>query len=314
VKDTVRALGAALVAALLVAGCSSGHHSSGGFSPSTTSAPATTASPSSGPTATPIYGQRACWPIVLVHGFSGFRNLGPVEYWYHIPETLRAQGFDVYVVQDSAWNTVAVRAQELHDQILAQFPDPNVKVNLIGHSMGGLDCRYVVSQLGLASKVASVTTIGTPHHGSPVADVILGLIPGPVAAMTNVVFNFLGFDMKGGANDLTTTYCDGTFNPSTPDAPGVAYFSWAGRADPTGQTGCVLEPWLDSSWQEISNLEGDNDGLVSVTSAQWGDFRGILAADHLNEVGQPTGATGSFDSESFFLDWANELEARGFGP
>jgi triacylglycerol esterase/lipase EstA (alpha/beta hydrolase family) len=261
----------------------------------------------------PVYGTRDCWPIVLVHGFSGFRMLGPLEYWYHIPETLKAQGFEVYVVQDSAYDTIAVRAQELKDQILAQYPDPRTKVNLIGHSMGGLDSRYAVSQLGLGSKVASVTTIGTPHHGSSVANVILGLLPGPTQSMINIVFNMIGMNLQGGGDDLTTVYLDQTFNPQTPDVPGVAYFSWAGVADPVGTSGCVIESWLVPSWSVLNNLEGPNDGLVSIKSAQWGQFQGVLLADHLNEVGQPAGAT-KFDYLKFFEDWASQLESQGFGP
>src|SRR5207237_9941038 len=115
-------------------------------------------------------------------------------------------GFEVVVVQGKAWDTVQERAAALKAQILAQYPDPRVKVNLIGHSMGGLDSRYAVSNLGLGDKVASVTTIGTPHRGSSVADVIFGLLPGPVADAMNIVFNLIGMDLKGGGMDLKTWY------------------------------------------------------------------------------------------------------------
>jgi triacylglycerol lipase len=41
---------------------------------------------------------------------------------------------------------------------------------LIAHSMGGLDSRFMLSPANLdhlAAHVASLTTISTPHHGSP---------------------------------------------------------------------------------------------------------------------------------------------------
>src|SRR6202007_758917 len=42
------------------------------------------------------------------------------------------------------------------------------KFNLIGHSQGGITARYVANVA--PELVASVTTVGTPHQGSPVAD------------------------------------------------------------------------------------------------------------------------------------------------
>jgi triacylglycerol lipase len=308
---------AAAASALVGVGCSSGSHHSGGFvsssAPASTTPSSTTPSSGAPSTGAPQNTVQSCWPIVFVHGFGGFKNLGPVEYWWHIPEDLQAHGFQVYVASDTSVSTVQDRAQELENQIIAQFPDPNVKVNLIGHSMGGLDCRYLVSSLGFANRVASVTTIGTPHRGSSVADVIFGLVPGSIVDATNVLMNLVGYDLNGG-REMTTSYMQGTFNPANPDAPGVAYFSWAGVADPGGsQTGCAVQPYLVPTWEIVSNVEGPNDGLVSVASAQWGTFQGTIPADHYNEVGQPLGAM-SFDYLKFYEDWATELQARGFGP
>ena len=44
-------------------------------------------------------------------------------------------------------------------------------VNFVAHSMGGLDCRYLISTIQPTSyKPLSLTTIGTPHRGSPFMD------------------------------------------------------------------------------------------------------------------------------------------------
>jgi triacylglycerol esterase/lipase EstA (alpha/beta hydrolase family) len=314
---------AALAAALTLGACSHSSRGGGGtvgastasnapVTPSTTIAPVVSAALPPIPT----YGTRKCWPIVLVHGFGGFKNIGPVQYWMNIPDVLRANGFEVFIVQDKAYDTIAVRAQEAMSQIVAQYPDPRVKINLIGHSMGGLDIRYMITQLGMGDRVASATTMGTPHHGSSVADVIFGVMPSPLQAAVEAVFQLVGYDITGGGKELTTVYCDQTFNPSTPDDPRVAYFSWTGHADPIGGSGrSILEPALYPTWAILSQLEGDNDGLVSTTSAQWGQFQGILAADHLNEVGQPFGITPTaFDYDTFYESWAEFLEKSGFGP
>ena len=47
------------------------------------------------------------------------------------------------------------------------------KVHIIAHSMGGLDSRRMIVDLGMADKVASLTTIGTPHRGTILADHVL---------------------------------------------------------------------------------------------------------------------------------------------
>src|SRR5205814_1408651 len=47
---------------------------------------------------------------------------------------------------------------------------PAGPVHVIGHSMGGLDARFMVAKLGMETRVLSLTTVGTPHRGSPFAD------------------------------------------------------------------------------------------------------------------------------------------------
>ena len=44
------------------------------------------------------------------------------------------------------------------------------KVNLIAHSKGGMEARYMIKVLGMNTHVASLTTISTPHHGSKTMD------------------------------------------------------------------------------------------------------------------------------------------------
>ncbi|NLE03899.1 MAG: alpha/beta fold hydrolase, partial [Crenarchaeota archaeon] len=46
----------------------------------------------------------------------------------------------------------------------------NYKVDIVGHSMGGLIARYYIENLGHSSRVAKLITIGTPHWGSYMAN------------------------------------------------------------------------------------------------------------------------------------------------
>ena len=49
------------------------------------------------------------------------------------------------------------------------------KVNIIAHSKGGLDSKYIITDLGMQDHVASLTTLCTPHKGSIIASKIWSL-------------------------------------------------------------------------------------------------------------------------------------------
>jgi hypothetical protein len=75
-------------------------------------------------------------------------------------------------------------------------------------------------------------------------------------------------------SNLTTDYCKNHFNPNTPDDPSVHYYSYgASKPIPIWST-------LGFPWQVIKEKEGDNDGLVSLTSARWGKYVETVPADH----------------------------------
>jgi triacylglycerol lipase len=80
---------------------------------------------------------------------------------------LETLGHRVYVVRLPPMAGIARRAEAFAEQIQKI---PGDRVNVIAHSMGGLDARYAISRLGLDARVASLTTIGTPHRGTPIAD------------------------------------------------------------------------------------------------------------------------------------------------
>src|SRR5262249_21527275 len=112
-------------------------------------------------------------PIVLVHGLCGYDQIKignwlVADYWPGIPALYRSAANRVLTVRLSPTAAVATRAGQLRAAIRAAFPGE--AVHLIAHSMGGLDSRYMISRLGMADRVLSLTTIGTPHRGSPFAD------------------------------------------------------------------------------------------------------------------------------------------------
>jgi len=135
-------------------------------------------------------------------------------------------------------------------------------VHLIAHSMGGLDSRYMISKLGMAGRVISLTTIGTPHRGSPVADLVTSAIDPRLSQFVQS----LGVDVRGIA-DLRTDYFVG-FNREVADSDTVRYYAIAGHYQPRA----LFKPLslLGFTSDYIAEREGDNDGLVSINSARYG--------------------------------------------
>jgi triacylglycerol lipase len=276
------------------------------------------------------------YPIVLAHGAAGFENVGPLQYWHNVEDVLQKKGYDVHIAVVDPFNSSEVRGPQL-----AAFIDKVVectcrpKVNIVAHSQGGLDARYAISSLGLSDKVASLTTLGTPHRGSPLADLALGLTPGAAGDALNL---FLWLAGEAYANPLEVADFVAAleqfsgpgaeaFNAANPDSAQVQYYSWAGRpglfADglpecegaetPNPSAKGTVQSMFVAGYTLLGGLSGDdNDGLVPVNSAKWGRFRGCLPADHLRQIGFWFGLTPGFDHEDFFLDLAAFLKAEGF--
>lgn len=111
------------------------------------------------------------YPIILVHGFSGFSDAGPVGYFFEVKDALEELGNDVTAPALPPFNSSDERARVLAtvvDQVLARTH--KAKVHIIAHSQGGIDSRVLVGGMGYGPFVASVTTISTPHRGTAVAD------------------------------------------------------------------------------------------------------------------------------------------------
>src|SRR5262249_50394766 len=155
-------------------------------------------------------------PIVLVHGLLGFDRLRMLgwnvfDYFSGIREALAAAGNRVLAPRLSPTRAIAERAAELR-AFLAWKP-PAGPVHPIAHSMGGLDARYLISRLGMADRVLTLTTIGTPHRGSAFAD--WGIVT--LEPMLAPFFDLFGLSRQA-FRDLTMVSCK-AFNEQVPDAP-----------------------------------------------------------------------------------------------
>ncbi|KIY62174.1 alpha/beta-hydrolase [Cylindrobasidium torrendii FP15055 ss-10] len=290
------------------------------------------------------------YPIVMCHGLYGFDELGPsafptlrMQYWSNVlrilRKTVKAQ---VIVTGVPSTGSVTSRAESLDRQLSEKAAGRGI--NLMAHSMGGLDCRQLITHVKPSEYAPlSLTTISTPHRGSPFMDwcsenIGIGRLikrEGERLAKTetkatiphrdsdppksdtsfsslsdsfaNLPSSFMTFlisllDSPAYAN-LTSTYLNEVFNPNTPDDPNVKYFSIAGRAGNIN----VLHPlWLPKmvldgvekkererlreAWERDGETgtriwqddhQWGSDGMVTIQSAKWGEFLGVIeGADH----------------------------------
>ena len=119
--------------------------------------------------------------IVLCHGYPGFVRLGAIEYFRGVAEHLRNElGVEAFTPQVGPVGTIAERSGQMEQRLEDHFRRNPKRMHIIAHSVGGLDARHLVSPpphgRGRSDIIATLTTIGTPHHGTCLAEVALGKI------------------------------------------------------------------------------------------------------------------------------------------
>lgn len=226
-------------------------------------------------------------PLVLAHGLMGFselklagRFLPPIHYWHGIREALEANGVTVITATVPATGSIAQRAAALGQSIADQAS--GLSVNIVAHSMGGLDARYLVSQMKPANvDVRALVTVASPHHGSAFADYVIRAIgPQYLPRLYDAWERMTGMGTAAFAQ-LTRDFMDREFNPSTPDNPGVRYFSYGAAIQGRPP---LLSPFR-LSHRILDKMDGPNDGLVSVESSKWGTYKGTLVGvNHLDLI------------------------------
>lgn len=268
------------------------------------------------------------YPIVLVHGFSGWSDAGPLEYFFDVLTDLEERGeHEVYAPALPPYNGSDQRARVLAafiDEVIAETG--RAKVHLIAHSQGGVDSRRVVSALGYAPKVASLTTVASPHRGTPLADGALVAPDGILNPAGRMLAWLIGavdsppnddWESDGGEGTpadpwqpdmvaaATLLSSDGmaAFNASHPDPEGLPIFSVAAYSN------LLPAPALcdDGLWEVPGRVDAmdallvgsglylsgadlfeprANDGIVPTDSMPWGTLLGCVPADHFDEIGQ----------------------------
>ncbi len=266
--------------------------------------------------------QKICatqYPILLVHGVF-FRDHKVFNYWGRIPQELEANGATLFYGNHPSAASIADSAAELKTRIEEIVAETGAeKVNIIAHSKGGLDCRYAISELGISDRVASLTTVNTPHRGCLFADYLLTKIPADiknkVARTYNTALNKLGepdADFLAAVNDLTDAHCR-ELNRQLTTPPGI-FCQSIGSVMPKATGGTFP---LNFSCHLVKFFSGENDGLVSEGSFEWGEKytllkptqkRGISHADMIDLTRENVKG---FDVREFYVRLVSDLKKRG---
>jgi len=281
-------------------------------------------------------------PIVLVPGIFAFDSIAIVDYWYQIPSAIESRGGKVYVAKINAFENSAQRGETLiaqMEEIKAASNGKVSKFNLMGHSQGGMTSRYVMSVR--PDLVASVTTMATPHQGSPLADMVTDIAPqesiqgvmfevfaNAVGDLVNLlsdnkkddsdIYNMLGEFNAAGAAEFNNTYPIGLPEASCGNGPSqvtiagntIKTYSWGGTGHLTGGLD-ISDPLF-----AITGLafDGGNDGVTGQCSSHFGEvIRDDYFMNHLDINNHVLGLVSILETnpKTLFKNHANRLKNAG---
>jgi len=256
-------------------------------------------------------------PVLLCHGYGAIASLVKPSPLYDVALFLRTHNVLTYAPNIVPYAKIETRAKswvKVIDELTEQIAGN--KVNVIAHSMGGLDIRYALSKLDIAEHVSSFTTISTPHHGTSLAELTLRT----PEAIRDKLADFLDWmgdriyphtksDSVASASQLTRQYIGEVFNPKTPNVPGIPYYSYSAAVGKgTSQPIRVITRYQN---KHIFEQEGLNDGMVSVESSKWGEHIKTSSLSHLEQMNMRIKDDRKVMFEEFWLGVIKMLEEKG---
>lgn len=285
------------------------------------------------------------YPLVLIHGIA-WKDKKIADYWYKIPKYLEDRGASVFVTNQDAFNTHKIRAEQVASEIGKFIREQQCdKVNLICHSQGSLDARWLIEKLKMTDKkgepvparqlIASYTSIAGVHRGSAISDIVTGLVPRKLRPRLsrglNRMIEYLLKDKDPhvweAGKELGTRYMRDVFNKECPLVDesgggvkdGIYYQSYATKMRFGAFFSlCPGDRLYLPSWLILKSIEGDNDGVVSVESAKFGRFRGVKAGVffgpgvcHLAQINQLLGLVCFFNPRKWIAEIVTDLKSQG---
>ena len=256
-------------------------------------------------------------PIVLAHGMGSSKSFNE-----EIITLFKKEGFPTYTPTVDVYGSVDSRGTQLAEEIkkiVAETGYP--KVHIIGHSLGGLDARKAAIEV--PRMVASVTSIATPHYGSKIADIALGVSNTEYSTLVQTVLQVM-FKNKPDKEKLQDSLKDlseaeAAKQPNRwPVVEGIYYQSWAGVATIQGKLNSKITEAcptilgngkmreLKSPFALISKVVGGflknlpNDGVVTIASSTHGVLKGCIPVGHLEQTDPLKDEETDFDVLEFY--------------
>lgn len=209
---------------------------------------------------------------------------------------LRAKGLEVLQPQLHPTGSISQRARELDQAIVSAFGE-RASVHIVAHSLGGLDSRYLASPAGLnqGHRIKSITTLATPHFGTPLAHYIPRwltylasrlahiLMYLPLAEQESLFLRLVAEDNWTALEQLGPEYVCDEFNPRVVDSSLTTYHSYAAdlSAVPPNFVS-FLRARLIALW---GVFDEPHDGIVPTASCPWGCLIATLPCDHATIMG-----------------------------
>ena len=255
------------------------------------------------------------YPIVMAHGivakqrplFNAFGKIG---------KKLSVAGYDVYISDHDAFGRIETNAVQLRDYILRTLEATGAeKVNIIAHSKGGLDAKHMITELGMEDKVASLTTLCTPHKGSIIASRIWGwpgFIKKPLAFFINLFFRLFFRDKHPDALGACEQLRAVDESEATLAFSEKVYCQSYSSSLKRGKD-CFIMALPMKIFKHYENVE--NDGLVSRESAKFGNYRGDcldISISHAQIIDRFSRKSQKEKIYAFYIGLAEELGEMGF--
>ncbi len=255
------------------------------------------------------------YPIVLVHGIA-LKDFLFLKAFGRIEKMLKAEGYEVYTSHIDSFGTTDTNSEQLHREITEILEKTGCgKVNIIAHSKGGLDSKKMILRYEMEGRVASLTTLCTPHKGSPIATGILKF-PRPMLKFVAFWINFW-YRLSGDKCPNSYEVCRelaliDSVEKSTRDFSDKVYCqSYSTILEKSKDDFVMGIPLVFSHYFERDKA---SDGLVSSESSEFGKYQGRVegSISHSEIVDFMAKKSKEEKIFGFYTSLCEELAQKGF--
>ena len=255
------------------------------------------------------------YPIILAHGIAA-KQLRILNAFGKISQELENEGYKVFIADTDGFGSIETNAEQLKQFIINVMKETGAeKVNIIAHSKGGLDSKYMITHLDMEDKVASLTTLCTPHRGSVIASKIWDL-PSPIKKICAFWIDTFYRIFLGDKHPDSMRACDQL--RAVDESEDTLQFSYKVYCQSYSTSiekmrDCfimALPMKLQHHYEII-----DNDGVVAEQSARFGRYRGKcldIPISHVQIIDLFSKKSQKEKIYSFYKQICLELSEMGF--